>query len=96
MTRSFRRTFELAVPVERAWRAFTDREELANWFAAEVPMFEARPGGAMRWGGLGYQVEGTVEEIEPNRRIRWTEGPGVLPGTTEITVSLRNPNRGPR
>lgn len=96
MSATYERTFELAVPVERAWRAFTDAGELASWYAADVPVFEAKPGGALKWAGSGLEVEGTVEEVEPNHRIRWTEGPGVLPGTTEVTVTFEEAGTGTR
>lgn len=86
MSRKFETTFSVAVPVARAWEAFTEPDELSVWTHG-MDLFEARPGGRVRYELEGYPtVEGTVEEVEENRRLRWTEGPGILPGTTEITV----------
>jgi uncharacterized protein YndB with AHSA1/START domain len=92
----FRKTFSVSVPIERAWSAFTEPAELATWYGAEVEAFEPRPGGRAAFRMGEAQVEGIVEEAEFGRTLRWTEGPGLLPGTTEITVVFEATETGTR
>ncbi len=96
MTSTYRRTFTVAVPVGRAWQAFTEPAELEAWFAPSVARFEAKPGGCVEKSVGDSHAEGHIEEIEPERLIRWTEGPGLLPGTTEITVVFEAVEHGTR
>lgn len=71
-----RRTFD--APRERVWRAFTDPEELEQWFvpegmAAEVHALEPEPGGtfAVSWtdGENRIDNEGTYVEVVENERL---------------------------
>lgn len=97
MSGKYERTFEVRVPVERAWRAFTEPRELETWYAERVQAWEAIPGGRLAYGMEGYPlVEGTVQEVEPLRRLRFEEGPGLLPGTTQITVVFESIESGTR
>ena len=96
MTSTYRRTFTVAVPVARAWQAFTEPAELTAWFAPSVARFEAEPGGSLEFSVGDARAEGRIEEIEPERRIRWSQGPGMLPGTTEVTVVFEAVEHGTR
>ena len=96
MTSSYRRVFTVAVPVARAWQAFTEPAELEAWFAPSVARFEARQGGSLAFSVGEIGVEGRIEEIEPERQMRWTQGPGILPGTTDVTVVLEAVEHGTR
>ena len=64
----------LPVPRERAWELITEPAELEGWLADEVE-FAPEEGAPLRvtWDG-GEERAGVVEEIEPERRIRfvWT------------------------
>lgn len=71
-----RRTFD--APRERVWQAFTDPDELEQWFVpegmeAEVHALDPVPGGemAVSWTGEEHQMtnEGTFEEVVENERI---------------------------
>ncbi|WP_101295975.1 SRPBCC family protein [Halegenticoccus soli] len=71
-----RRTFD--APRERVWRAFTDPNELAQWFVpksmeAEVHALDPVPGGEMSvsWTSEEHQMdnEGTFEEVVEHERI---------------------------
>lgn len=71
-----RRTFD--APRERVWRAFTDPDELAQWYGAdlmtvEIRTFEAEPGGefsiGMRDDEGDYDIEGEVLEAIENERL---------------------------
>jgi uncharacterized protein YndB with AHSA1/START domain len=62
------RTVELAAPPDRVWRSLVEPERLAGWLGATVEL-DVRPGGRVvvtdedgwRWG--------TVEQVEPGRRL---------------------------
>jgi uncharacterized protein YndB with AHSA1/START domain len=98
MSRSYTRTFSVSAPVERAWQAFTEPREREAWMTEGVEAFEATPGGRveLRMGDHGPTVEGKVEEADLHRRLRWTEGPGLLPWPTEITVTFESLDTGTR
>jgi uncharacterized protein YndB with AHSA1/START domain len=69
-----RREIVLPIERERAWELLTEPGELEGWLADEVE-FEAEEGAPLRaaWDG-GEERAGVVEEVEPERRIRfvWT------------------------
>ncbi|WP_227377823.1 SRPBCC family protein [Haladaptatus halobius] len=71
-----RRTFD--APRERVWRAFTDSDELPQWFVpegmeAEVHALEPEPDGAfaVSWtdGENRIDNEGTYVEVVENERL---------------------------
>jgi uncharacterized protein YndB with AHSA1/START domain len=96
MTSTYRRTFTVAVPVARAWQAFTEPAELSAWLAPSIGRFEAQPGGRIEFSVGGAHAEGRIEEIEPEHLLRWSEAPGILPGTTEVTVVFEALEHGTR
>jgi uncharacterized protein YndB with AHSA1/START domain len=71
----------VAAPLDRVWKAWSERDQLAKWWgpkgcALDVPLLEFRAGGffhyAMRsenapamWGRFNYR------EIVPHKRIVW-------------------------
>jgi uncharacterized protein YndB with AHSA1/START domain len=89
-------TFVVAVPVERAWSAFTDSHERSQWEAPEYEI-DAQPGGKLHWRIPPWPtVEGEVLEVDPNRRLVMSEGEGVLDGATRITVTFESIDDGTR
>jgi len=97
MSTKYERTFTVAVPVERAWRAFTDPAELAAWFTPRTDAVEARPGTEpvdFTLQGTTFQIE--VLEVEPQKLLRYKQGPGVTPGATDVTVAFEAIDRGTR
>ena len=79
----------MVLPDERGevWRALTDPERLAEWFANEVEL-DLRPGGdgVFRWDD-GTERRATVEEVEHDRRFAFTwEEEGGDPTRVEITL----------
>ncbi len=81
LTLQTKRTFR--APRERVFRAWTDRAELAQWFApseeysAVVPELELRVGGRYRVemhhkGGKVHSVSGTYQEITPPEKVVFT------------------------
>jgi hypothetical protein len=84
MSRKWQRTFEVSVPVERVWRAFT--EEAAQLRAAPA---EARPDPN---AGLAPKVL----EVQPLKLLRWEQSGGTLPDRAEFTVVFESTDRGSR
>jgi uncharacterized protein YndB with AHSA1/START domain len=64
---------EIVLPVERerAWELLTESDELASWLADDVE-FSPEEGAPLRatWDD-GEERAGVVEEVEPERRIRF-------------------------
>jgi uncharacterized protein YndB with AHSA1/START domain len=94
-----RRTFDASR--ERLYRAFTDPDELAQWYApgdmtAEVDALEPEVDGRLAVSMLGdeepHEVEGTFTEVVENERLvhtwRWT---GDDAGAeSRVTVEFRD------
>lgn len=66
-----RREILLPVERERAWELLTEPDELAGWLADEVE-FSPEEGAPLRaaWDD-GAERAGVVEEVDPERRIRF-------------------------
>lgn len=96
---SIRRTFD--APRERVWRAFTDPEELAQWFVpegmeAEVHALDPVPGGEMSvsWTSAEHQMdnEGTYEEVVERERIVTVEE--TPQGVNRVTYEFHDADGG--
>ena len=78
-TRTLQRTFSVAVPVERAWRAMTDPKEMQQWFFAFTPAVDSDAGVA---GGEFdvFGVPATIEvlEVDHHHRLRYAEQGGPV------------------
>ena len=87
---------------ERVYRAYLDADAMAKWlppygFTCHVQHMEARVGGSFRMSfrnfstGNGHAFGGEYLELVPNERIRYTDrfDDPNLPGTLEVTVTLR-------
>ena len=94
---TIRRTFD-ATP-ERLFRAFTDPEELAKWYApgemtAEIHDWEPEPGGALSISMLdedgSHDAEGSFTEVVENKRLvhTWTWTHVDDPVETRITIEF--------
>lgn len=73
------KTVEFDAPVERVWRAITDRTEIARWFDHETD-FEATPGyeGSFTWREHGSFAVRVVEVDRPHRLVwSWVHETGV-------------------
>lgn len=73
---SFERTFTVSVPVDRAWRAFTDPAELEVWFAErfEADDREQRAVAETPGGEVGFAVTEFVEGERLGYR-QWAASP---------------------
>jgi uncharacterized protein YndB with AHSA1/START domain len=90
MSCSIERTFEVPVPVERAWRAMTDPAELNRWYFP----FRADPEGRLHTEVHGHERASEVVEAEPLKyfRTRTTftgrEAFDVVPAVREMWVDF--------
>ena len=94
MSRKFEKTFEVAVPVSRAWQAFADSHERSQWEAC-VYEIEPRPGGRVYWRVGAYECTGEVQEAEPGKILRHTEITGPHQ-QSEVTVTFEEVEGGTR
>ncbi|MBP0604273.1 SRPBCC family protein [Aeromonas sanarellii] len=91
----------LKAPPERVYRAFIDGDALAKWlpphgFTCKVAHLEARVGGSFRMAfsnfatGHSHAFGGEYQELEPGKRIRYTDrfDDPNLPGEMRVTITL--------
>jgi len=93
MAKAFERTFTVAVPVERAWRAFADGDERSCWEASTYEI-DPRPGGRVHWtidGGI--ESSGEVLEAVPCEVLRHVEGSGPH-ANAEVSVRFESVDAG--
>ncbi len=87
---------------QKVYRAFTEADAMAKWlppygFVCTVQQHEARVGGQFRMtfhnfgSGGSHSFGGEFLELVPHERIRYTDrfDDPNLPGTMEVTVSLK-------
>ncbi len=84
MSGKWEKTFEIAVPVERVWEAFTNREELNVLLGP--PPGETTP----HEPGAGMEIL----EVVPLKKIRWSQSRGDLPEKCEFTVTFESRETG--
>lgn len=92
----------LPAPVERVYKAFTDKQALEYWlppygFTGTIHAMDIREGGGYRMSftnfGTGRSHSFSVDYIElvPNKRIRHTDrfDDPNLPGEMQVTIDLK-------
>ncbi len=82
MSGKWQRTFEVSVPVERVWRAFTEEAEILRGQPDGAP---ADPNG---------NVPIKVLDVQPLRLVRWEQEGGRLPERMEFTVTFESTAHG--
>ncbi|MFC6763859.1 SRPBCC family protein [Natrinema soli] len=94
-----RRTFN--APRERVWRAFTDPDELEQWFVpagmtAEVRANELEPGGAMaiHWTDGEHRIENDGYYVEVVEHERLVSGEETEDGELRLTYEFRDVDGG--
>lgn len=99
MTLTIERSFEVPVPVERAWNAMTDPVELNRWY---FPFQADADGEVVRTEIQGGARESRVIGAERLRffhtrtELSGREGFAVAPGTREMHVSFKPTEQGTR
>lgn len=81
----------LNAPVERVWRAITDKNEMKNWYF-DIPEFEAEVGCEFSFiGGTEekqYVHLCTVTEVVPNKKLTHSWRYEGYEGNTFVTFEL--------
>ena len=74
--RTIEKEIFVAVSPERAFRAWTEKEELERWFALEVDI-DLRPDGSWRFQWSSMSATGTILEIDPPQLLvmEWDHSP---------------------
>lgn len=76
----------------KAWEAWADPQQIANWFVDRASG-EAKPGGTMKWffEAFNYELPVPILEAEPGRTFVTgggpNPGPDGLPYLMEITIT---------
>ena len=91
----------LATKPEKIYRAFVEADAMAKWlppdgFTCIVHQFDATVGGAFRMSfrnfttDMGHSFGGKYLELEPGKRLRYTDrfDDPNLPGEIQVTVAL--------
>jgi uncharacterized protein YndB with AHSA1/START domain len=92
----------LRAPPARIYKAFTDADAMSKWlppngFTGKVHSMDARVGGGFKMSftnfssGNGHSFGGKYLELVPGEKLRYTDSfdDPNLPGTMEVTVSLK-------
>lgn len=85
-------SIKLKTSPEKAWAAWADPQQIANWFVDRAEG-EAKPGGTMKWffEAFNYELPVPILEAEPGRRFVTgggpSPGPDGLPYLMEITIT---------
>ena len=92
----------LRAPPEKVYKAFLDPDALVKWnpphgFTAKVHEMDARVGGGYKMSftnfgtGETHSFGGKYVELEPGRRIRYTDAfdDPNLPGEMSVTIDFR-------
>lgn len=94
-TLTITRTFD--APRERVWRAFTDPDELEQWFVpegmtAEVTDHELEPGGAMAitWTDGEQRIDNEGYYVEVIEHERLVSGEDIEEGELRLTYEFRD------
>ncbi len=82
MSAKYERTFTVAVPVAKAWAAFAEPAEREAWMG--TPPTELERG------------EIKVGDLEPHRRLAWSQSQSGLDGWYETTVTFEEVSSGTR
>ncbi len=83
MSAKYKRTFVVAAPVERAWKAFADPEEREAWMGTPPP---------------GTLEPGVIEILnsERHKSMSWAHTPSGLEGSYETSVTFEEESSGTR
>jgi len=64
---------EIDVPIEEVWRALTEADAVARWFAPKMTVEPGVGGFVLADFGPGLEWKTTIEVWEPNRHLRLVE-----------------------
>ena len=81
----------LQAPIDKIWRAITDKEEMKGWYFT-IEEFIAQPGFQFKmYGekkGVKFPISCTVKEVEQNKKLSYTWSYDDFPAETLLTFEL--------
>ncbi|WP_079715728.1 SRPBCC family protein [Parapedobacter luteus] len=91
----FEQTYE--APIERVWRALTDKEQLSAWYF-DIAGFKAELGFAFTFiGSKGHEQyvhQCRIIEVDPPNKLSYTWAYEGYPGESIVTFELESPAEG--
>lgn len=83
------RSIEVEAPPAEVWELLVDDEERAGWFGGDTTLTPTPGGDADFTEPDGTRRRGTVEEVDPDRRLSWVWWPdGDEDGASRVRVDL--------
>lgn len=83
---------EFDAPVEKVWRAITDRDQMVQWFFEQIPGFEPEVGYetefAVVLGDQTYVHRWKVTQVDPHSRISYSWRYADVSGEGAVTWDL--------
>jgi len=84
------RTFD--APVERVWKAITDKNDMRQWYF-DLNAFRPEVGFEFQFDGVGndgkeFRHRCTITEVIPNRKLAYTWRYDGYPGNSIVTFEL--------
>jgi len=82
--------FNYDVPIEKAWRALTDKDKMKKWYFPQLEKFKAIVGFKFQFDddGAGYQKEWIVTKVVEGRTLAHSWAYKGYPGTSEVVFDL--------
>lgn len=88
MSNRFETMFTLDLPIEQAWKAFTEPDYLETWLGS-IQECDIRKGGRIRFTIPQHgELVWLITEAEPPRRLTWSEPPAAVPSQRRTTVTF--------
>ena len=82
----------LPAPVDRVWKALTDKEEMKKWYF-DLDAFRPEPGFHFSFNGQGHDCEQyvhhcTITEVIPGKKLAYSWEYEGYPGRSIVTFEL--------
>ena len=87
-TRAHETVIEIEAPVEDVWKALTEPEEIARWFAPKMSVEPGAGGWVLADWGPGLVWKTAIEVWEPSRHLCLTETRDKVMSTSPVQESL--------
>lgn len=80
---------DVDAPIESIWKALTEAEGIANWFAPIAKVSKPGEGGEVTFAwSEEMSMTSRVDVWEPHRRVRWIDESGFMGPGTAIAIEF--------
>jgi uncharacterized protein YndB with AHSA1/START domain len=79
---------EIDAPIEEVWKALTEANEIARWFAPKMTVEPGAGGSVTADWGPGMEWKNAIEVWEPNRHLRLVETRDHFIGAPEVQEKM--------